>query len=453
MLIVAVIITLMISTGVGLALAYTMQANRDAQRTIAMEGGQTVGDAYMDWAYGYWRSICKGTANMALPTSSFSGLTAPSSTLLPNPTGYTVLSGSQYVTSTNTTGTSFQIEAITPEMQPQPTAGSGQTYAQVAVAGQMESNGDTGYFYLAMVDLSVPTIQGNVTVKVRRIFEKQLASPWQYAIFYTDMLEFHPSPPFVVNGWVHTNGQLFASPDGGNTLTFQDKVDYTQFYYDGYAPNDGVWRGKTADTNPLPNEPGVYGFPGAANIFATGLPPAQAVAEDPVGIAPNQFSSSAPNDASYREIIEAPVAGYPDTFTTDSDTNPSNPRYYNQAGLRITIDASNNVTVMGQDGNAITSSNLSKSSTADQAMYTNTVAAITTNQVIEDFREAQEVRLTTVDVSQINPSKIGATWNNVVWISDQSVGTAVTAGGVSNVKARGIRVKNGAAVPWAASRW
>ena len=37
-----------------------------------------------------------------------------------------------------------------------------------------------------------------------------------YAIFYNEIMEMHPSPTFTVDGWVHSNGKMYVSPDGGN---------------------------------------------------------------------------------------------------------------------------------------------------------------------------------------------------------------------------------------------
>ena len=44
-------------------------------------------------------------------------------------------------------------------------------------------------------DVTLPTLRGGVTTKLRRVFQKQQLSPWNYAIFYIDVLEIHPGPP------------------------------------------------------------------------------------------------------------------------------------------------------------------------------------------------------------------------------------------------------------------
>jgi len=122
-------------------------------------------------------------------------------------------------------------------------------------------------------------------------------------------------------------------------------------------------------------------------------------------------------------------------------------RYYNQADYRILIDSSNNITITDYTGAAITSG----------STYNQVTGAITTNQVIQDNREATFVRLTTVDIASLTSAmnKLPA-WNHtgsgggIIYISDTSAGTAIncTLNGntVSTVK-RGIRLKNGATLP------
>ena len=63
------------------------------------------------------------------------------------------------------------------------------------------------YNYVASADVTLPGLgpAGNVVAKVRRVFQRQQLSPWNFAIFYADPLEIHPGAPFTVTGWVHTN--------------------------------------------------------------------------------------------------------------------------------------------------------------------------------------------------------------------------------------------------------
>ena len=95
------------------------------------------------------------------------------------------------------------------------------TQIPTAAVGQSQ-NGDTTYNYLATAYVTLPAIRGNVVAKVQRIFQEQQISPWNFAIFYNDPLEIHPGPDFYINGWVHTNSDLFTNH---KSLHFMDQ-DY-----------------------------------------------------------------------------------------------------------------------------------------------------------------------------------------------------------------------------------
>jgi hypothetical protein len=241
---------------------------------------------------------------------------------------------------------------------------------------------------------------GNVSVRVRRVFQKETISLWRYAIFYDDDLEIHPGAPMVVNGDVHSNGDLYT---GHNTLTLNGKTTYVDDWTIGFMPGDS--------THPeTPTSP----------TWATGLPPAQDQAQQPYGV---QLSD-------YHQLID---------YTTSS--TPLDPyRFQSQAGIIITIDASNNVKVYNHAGTDVTS-------TTKGTAVKNT---ITTNQTITDNREGNTtgngtIRLATVDVSMlttaVNNGTFGSVWNGIVYVVD----TSADPNGVTAKRA--IRLKNGGSLP------
>lgn len=405
-LVAAVIFIAIISGATGIAFMATTHLGRNAQRTRQYEGAIAVGDAHLEWAFAQWRSICRSQGNVAMSGSNFgaSAITAPNASWIPQPTGYSV---SNYFVE----AVDAQSKVLAPAATPTPAQGQSAT--------------NNSYFYKASVTVSVPTTSKKpVDVKMRRIFEKRIESPWEYAIFYNDPLEFHPSPTFTVTGWVHTNSDLYASPDGGNPLNFNERVSYAGAYTMGYMNGDWQSRG-------LPNGNGKA--PG--NTFATDLPPANEVRKDFFGISPGQFnpSDSNQNNDSYRELIEAPVAGA-DPMT---DSSGNNPRLYNAASVRVAVDASNNIVVTNGTGKVM---NPSTGTTAEKLFYNTVVGAITTGTNIQDFRENAQVRLVTLDVSKLDKTKI-AGWNGVVYISDTS---ASQTGGTPK---RGVKLKNGTTLP------
>ena len=95
------------------------------------------------------------------------------------------------------------------------------------------SLGTVSYYYLASADVTLPNRFGTpVQVNVRRVLEKQIISPWNYALFYIDRLEIQPGPQFNITGWVHTNERLYT---GHNTLAFLSKVTYAEDWYVGFC--------------------------------------------------------------------------------------------------------------------------------------------------------------------------------------------------------------------------
>ena len=94
------------------------------------------------------------------------------------------------------------------------------------------------YYYLATATVTVPGFGGRpVTVNVNRVFQKQQQSPWNYAIFFNDLLEVNPGAPMTITGWVHTNNSLYTDY---SDLTFNSRVDFVNDWADGtaWAPGD-----------------------------------------------------------------------------------------------------------------------------------------------------------------------------------------------------------------------
>jgi hypothetical protein len=161
-----------------------------------------------------------------LPTSAFAAAPLPTSTQFPDVSNFSV------TRATDSTGaftiSNYTVQAVDPEMNPissnaAPPPGIGMSATSAT------------YNYLASADVTLAAMNSKMTAKVRRVFQKQQLSPWNWAIFYVDLLEIHPGPAFTITGWVHTNGDLYT---GHNTLTFADKVTYGRDWTVGFAPGD-----------------------------------------------------------------------------------------------------------------------------------------------------------------------------------------------------------------------
>jgi len=404
----------------GIAVEYTTTINRIVQRTTSLQSAVSAADATIEQLFNNWRAICRATPTAPLPTTSFTSLSLPTASQLnlPNVTNFAkagTLADLSDEYDAGYTVSNVKIVAVDGTLQPMGSASSSPAPAVgMAQTGAINTTSAT-YNYVASADVTLPSLSGNVVAKVRRVFAKQQLSPWNWAIFYVDPLEIHPGPPFTVTGWVHTNYNLYT---GHNTLTFADKVTYAADWFTNFMPGDL----QHPETPTSPSWP-------------SNLPPARDSALQPFGMDSTAIFSTSdpnPNNDSYHELIQLPVSGYSDPLATS--------RYWNQASVAIKIDSGNHVTI-GQPNPDGTLTAFSSSN----SLYQMFSSAITTNQTIQDNREAAQVRLVTLDISKIenntsglSPTYKSSSFNGIVYIYDNS-NTSTTR--------RGVRLVNGSKIP------
>ena len=250
-LVVVIMLTAILMVTVGIAVEYTVNINRHVQRGTTLETAVAVGDACIEVLFNNWRTVCRtpGNQTLALATSSFSAIATPTPSQFPNlpavanfvKRGVSFDPANDEYNSTYTVS-NYKVVAVTAEWAalanasatPEPALGqlaSGQTVNSVTPSTSATFN------YVASADVTLPALgpNGNVVAKVRRVFQKQQLSPWNFAIFYVDPLEIHPGPLFTVNGWVHTNSDLYTAH---STLTFADKVTYGSDWNINFMPGD-----------------------------------------------------------------------------------------------------------------------------------------------------------------------------------------------------------------------
>ncbi|MBV9008545.1 MAG: hypothetical protein JO354_05165 [Verrucomicrobia bacterium] len=482
------LILFVLTVVVGAAVDYTTSIRRNAARSATYQTAVAVGDGALDILFYNWRNTCRSSG--VPTTNTFSAVPTPTPFLLPTPTppggfvkrgtGYDPNSDSDY--DPRFTISNYKIIAVDPEYNalantsstPKPQLGQiSQTVSSVPAS----SNISVTYNYIASADVTLSAVGpqevstgqragGNVVAHVRRVFQKQQLSPWNWAIFYADDLEIHPGPKFTISGWVHTNANLYTAH---NTLTFSDKVTYSGTWNrnGAFMPGDGSHTGETPQS---PNYP-------------SNLPPTQIAAQQPFGIDTSIFNpnDNNPNNDSYHELIDPPItpsnnpnSQYYDPLI-DGSGNPI--RYYDQAGSGpndpgIIIQVSDNPSlttpgwdgVRGHDIVKLYTPNVNQStgavtltSVTSGPLYSlfATPGAITTNQSIQDNREQATVRVASLDVSKIvtgsganpnygipNGAQYGQ-WNGsgngpVIYMYDTSATSSAR---------RGIRVVNGSRIP------
>ena len=425
---------------VAAAIYYTTTVNRNTQRTTTLQSALAVGDSALEVMFNNWRSTCRTSPTTVYKTSDFSAIPTPSpfpnmstSNFVKRGTSYDPANdefdGTYTISNYKVVGVSAEYTAVaSANATPEPQLGQ--------VSGNVSSVSPTTaatYNYIASADVTLnssfgSSTQRQVVAKVRRLFSKQLLSPWNFAIFYVDPLEIHPGPLFTVTGWVHTNSDLYT---GHNTLTFADKVTYGSDWSVGFMPGDA----QHPETPQAPNYP-------------SSLPPARDQALQPFGLDSTSIfntTDSNPNNDSYRELIQPPVAGYSDPLAGQ--------RYWDQANVIVQVSDNPNPNANGFDGvkgddlvNFYTVTNQSTGATApltNGSLYNAISSAITTNQTIQDNREGATIRVATLDVSQLENGggtsyRGGVPSAPIIYIYDSSNSSGAR---------RAIRIKNGSKIP------
>lgn len=532
---IAVVATLLVLLGT--AVEYTTQISRNADRTRKAAVALEVGDGHLETLFTNWRNINRsswtvsasyygGTDTSLAGTNFFFTDTwapGPSATPLPGmtpsatPPKIALPAPSQFPGAPDYTVDQYRIQAVDPMI----TLNAG---GDAMVEGDSGKKGTGGYvlmnrgvpppgaygpnaayglnfpysfYYLAAVDITVPALKGSVTAKVRRVFEKKFELPWSYLMFYVDDLEFQPSSQLILNGPIHTNGNLYigsnnfvaANPTytGVNHVPTSGRIGYGGEYVNGYSPHDPRYPGSGFTTPTFAKSD--------ASLALSDCPPSQVSPYLPFGwnLALSTASGSGANNDSYREIIEPPI-GYPIPSSSASPDPLINVRYYNQAGIKVLIEPNNNVRIYRPDSSdPLNPSKLveckasGNATTNDLNIYNlihpnGAAKALTTNLALYDAREGVNVRIAELDISKItaavdNPSatKINnisgyngiSGFNGVIYISDMTApydssgnrvlvssprarlgSTNGTSGGVEvTTSQRAIRLVNGHALP------
>lgn len=469
-LVVVIIIVATLLALLGVAVDYSTQLSRVAQRTRATALAMEVADGHLEALYTNWRNIYRtssvtyglntGGTNitntagtnffattmytpspMATPLPSSSPAATPPVIPTPAPTNFS---------SSNYTLTQYRIQAVDPmvdldanenalretggggsgnfsamPVNSPPPAAYGPNPATVAGTG-VTYYYPYSFYFLAAADVQVPSLAGNVTAKVRRLFEKKFDLPWSYMMFYADDLELQPSQTLSITGPIHTNGSLYI---GTSNVTLNSRAEYSTNYVNGYSLNDSRY-GSTATAPTFAKS--------SAALTLSDCPPYQVAPYVPFGwtLTLNSGGTSS-NDDGYREIIEKPIAG----------TDPlSNVRMYNQAGLRVLVDSVGTITATYLDG---TTPNGGAMNTITKIVSTGTTSnsTLATSYAFYDNRESGYIKAINVDVYQIAKAANAGSipnWNGVLYVSDTSAttynvdGTVRTAGTAVNVTCNGV---------------
>jgi hypothetical protein len=288
--------------------------------------------------------------------------------------------------------------------------------------------GLNGYQSLYRITSNARSIgSGNkgITAGVRQDVSVQSIPLFQFAIFYNMDMEINPSPPMVVTGRVHSNGDIYSVPS--SSLTFSNDVTSSGSIYPKNMPGDP--QGNRGISNPNIIYKGEHdGGTSTLNL--------------PIG------TSNTPD--SVYEVLQVPPSN--ENPLSAMGTN----RFFNKADVIILIS---NTTVTVTSGVMVDN----KATTVQPAQWTNFISS--TNAGFYDARESLDIKPVEVDVKKltawiqsgsnpITPKLSGKPKPNIVYVANfQSPFKDVVTGTKGNLKTNsvaalpGIRLINGDQLP------
>ena len=442
-LFVMMLIVVVLTAFAGMAIEYTQVTAHNTQRLMAMQQAIGVANGILDSEFVQWRVQCQKNQNMPENKGYFSTTTMPT---FPDMTGASQQAGSFIQTIPSTAYTINAIAGTDPTKTP---LGSTST----PTPSQSQNNYMTTYNYLAEADVPYANVDGSSTVKICKIFQKSVLSPFHYAVFYNDDLEINPGSLGVmsITGNLQTNGSLYTGGNGSvNNLTINGKTTYTGNWNQlgAWAPTDTFHSGTPCPPN----------FPNYYPSFAGWMFP---VDYNTLSSLMNATMSTNPNTADgYREIIERPRSGYTDTMVPTNYGNYTCPsqRMWNQAGVKIlittnaTTPASTTVQIYDAAGTLCTAGS---ANSTDKAIYNTFSSAITTNYSLTDGRESNTLLVSHLDISKIvtalsSGGTLANSGCNIIYITDTTANSGISASGTTNpagLANRGIEIVNGYKVP------
>jgi hypothetical protein len=419
------------------------------RRTIDRSVAIAYADGVLESLFDQWRTQMSSVSNSTDRSSgmSTSALTAalspPDSTTLPPPA--------------NVTLSSWSITALTPLLANTTDSGGRPVQEKGATASFR-----VRIYYRASVTVQFRSPTSSKTATVQRIFCRAGRNMFDNFFFGTQPnVEFHPGPDMYLNGTVYVGGNLYTAH---NSLHFMQDVTFTGTQYLSFRPEDSRYGSETpnitigglSDNWSLSNPPHVGAQQKLLDVPMSNLDPN--FLDD--AISNDKDSDGNPNNNGYHEIIEEVTdSNKSDPLQLDSDTSE---RLSNAADYRVYVDKQNTLTIYPN-----TSTTALSTTSAEYMAIAN---AITLNTAMTDDREGDNVRMVSVDVSQITSAANAGTLKDtnstingsggdgfLIYVSDTSVGTSVktnimdsstgTKTAVTSSKVRGVKLVNGATLP------
>ena len=399
---------------IGMAVSFTSHNGIQTQREQAFNKLINAGDGALEYAFAQWKVSVRANG-LRPPNNNSMGITAPTAALH---TGFQ---------SSGVTFSNFSVVNANQWSETKDASNNTITSpVQISMASVAGHPGWAGVasFCRATVTATMPSRRGTLRVNLARTFQVTGVPLFQAAIFFEHDIEMHPGALMIINGLVHSNGDLWLATGNPDKLQFMTNVSYVGSYNEAYKPLVTYGGGSTGAPNPNPP------------IWADGLPSSssttfsnqtsQTERFEPFGTEPAALfntTDASPNNDGPREVIEPPVSGHTDPPEIAAT------RIFNQATVRVTLDRTKSgsaqiVLKNGSNGNI---------GGATGTAIRNAIAISTSP--IYDWREGGNVLLTNVDMKKLDAAfaTMGSAFNGVVYFQD-----------VTPTGKNAIRLQNGA---------
>lgn len=443
---VAVLITVsFVSILLGVVTNVTQYQGRTSNRNIIRTQATAYGDAILESLWDQWRAAMINTADTTDRTNGLSNaslssaLSLPTTAQIPAPAGMTVAS--------------WSVTAANPMLGPT-TRADGRPEPEQGTNSRLRVR----LYYLARVTINYSGFGGTSSITLERAFIRGGRNLFDNFFFGTlPEIEFHPGPPMYVNGKVYVSGNMYTAHD---SLHYLNDVSYLGTHTIDYRSNDPrKGDNPTIDDNGLADNWSVDNPPRKGQeqkLFDTRSDLMDPRFVDDI-ISNDTDSDGNKNNDGYHEILEEAVT----SGTTGTDPLQLDPgtseRLSKNADYRIVVNSANAITIYkGSSTTALANTS---------AEYVAIAGALTTNTALRDVREADNVRVVTMDIGKVKTAHdTGKIFDNVgsgdgylFYVVDTSFNTSVSTvvknsstGATTNVtsaKKRGVKLVNGALLP------
>ncbi len=295
--------------------------------------------------------------------------------------------------------------------------------------------GFRGFTYRYLVSAKMRqtiTFGSGAVAGVTRRVEYTEVPLFQSMFFFEGDLAIAQPAQIMISGLIHTNSDLYLNGSRYGSLTVGGNASYSGNYTDTIdPPSINTWN----PWDPGAKVPPIY--PNGQDAQLSKVSRMEPFGDKPSAVL--DTTDTNPNNDTFRELIEPPVAGFPDP------PEIAQRRVYNKAGIEIEINTTADTSVPPVTATAVTvrTKNGTKFGKAEAPQINTDLKNAVSKTSFWDQREGKTVTVANVDMAQVaavlNSSGVTG-FNDILYVHDTTL-----AGDDPNPKA--VRLQNGGVLP------